>query len=217
MCEQGCPLCFLLSLPTAYSVSLPVSIPPPHTHTELRCFWGGPSQFLSCPEKSILGGGLQDLSQEYYRTSLHSDKPPVTSSRDGAGQAYALHPRGVGASALAAGKSAIKGKMWITSLLVWAISNFRAPELWLGSCADSHTPTLSGRENVQQKQFMMIKSFVIHSRDLLLWFFFFGVGWGLFVIGCVSQCSRTVAYWPVNSQLKASLTHSPACSLTQMD
>lgn len=44
-------------------------------------------------------------------------------------------------SPLAAGKSAIKGKTWITSLLVWAISNLRAPDLWLVSCADSHTHT----------------------------------------------------------------------------
>ncbi len=58
---------------------------------QLQCFWGGPSRFPSCPEKSILGGGLKDLSQEYYSTAQHYDKPPVTSSRDGAGQARAPH------------------------------------------------------------------------------------------------------------------------------
>lgn len=42
-------------------------------------------------KKSILGGGLKDLSQEYYSTAWRSDKLPVTSSRDGAGQVRAPH------------------------------------------------------------------------------------------------------------------------------
>lgn len=35
-----------------------------------------------CPETRLLGGGGEGLSQEYYRTTSGSDKPPVTASRD---------------------------------------------------------------------------------------------------------------------------------------
>lgn len=52
------------------------------------------SLFPFCPKKSILGGGLKDLSQEYWSTAWRSDKLPVTSSRDGAGQVRARHLRG---------------------------------------------------------------------------------------------------------------------------
>lgn len=52
------------------------------------------SLFPFCPEKSILGGGLKDLSQEYQSTAWRSDKLPVTSSRDGAGQVHTRHLRG---------------------------------------------------------------------------------------------------------------------------
>ncbi|KAJ8002721.1 hypothetical protein DPEC_G00161880 [Dallia pectoralis] len=54
-----------------------------------------------CPEKSILGGGLKDLSQEYYSTARRSDKPPVTASWDGAGQNHAPH---LGATAFSPGR-----------------------------------------------------------------------------------------------------------------
>ena len=135
-------------LPTPPNLTFYLYLSPPSP--QLQSFWGGPSQFSSCPEKSILGGGLKDLSQEYYSTARHSDKPPVTSSRDGAGQAHALHLGGR-LSALTAGKSAIKGKTWITSLLVWAISNLRAPDLWLGFCADSHTHSHRVRRDINNK------------------------------------------------------------------
>lgn len=87
------------------------------------------------PRKINIGRRPERPFTGVLRNSLHSDKPPVTSSRDGADQAHTPHPEEGGVcgggkhSALAAGKSAIKGKMWITSLLAWAISNLRASEL----------------------------------------------------------------------------------------
>lgn len=83
--EDTSPLCHLLSVPPPNLLSLLVSSSP--APELLRV----PSRFPSCSEKSILGGGLKDLSQEYYSTAQCSDKPPVTSSRDGAGQARAPH------------------------------------------------------------------------------------------------------------------------------
>ncbi len=141
--------------------------------SQLQCFWVEPSPFPFCSEKSILGGGLKDLSQEYYSTAWRSDKPPVTSSRDGAGQACTPHLGGRH-SPLAAGKSAIKGKTWITSLLVRAISNLRAPDLWLSPVLIP-TQTLTGwvGGNVHKKtQFMTLRSFVMHSviKWIMHWF-----------------------------------------------
>lgn len=126
---QKCP-----ANPQPHLLPLPVSSP-------TLVFLRGASQLRSCSEKSILGGGLKDLSQEYYSTARHSDKPPVTSSRDRAGQAQAPHMERGEHSALAVGRSTIMGKTWLTSLLVWAISNLRALDLWLQCRTDSHTRT----------------------------------------------------------------------------
>lgn len=103
---QKCP-----ANPQPHLLPLPVSSP-------TLVFLRGASQLRSCSEKSILGGGLKDLSQEYYSTARHSDKPPVTSSRDRAGQAQAPHMERGEHSALAVGRSTIMGKTWLTSLLV---------------------------------------------------------------------------------------------------
>lgn len=140
----------------------------------LRCFWGGGLLHFPPAQKN-----------QYWEAARKTFHRSIT-AQPGAPISLLLRPLGTGLarlalptwggrhSPLAAGKSAIKGKTWITSLLVWAISNLRAPDLWLGSCADSHTHThtqrQSGRGHAQKRQFMMIKSFVMHSGEWIMCF-----------------------------------------------
>lgn len=92
-------LCLLLSVP--FTPPPPNLLSLPVSSSLAPQLLRGPSPFPSCSEKSILGGGLEDLSQEYYSTAQRSDKPPVTSSRDGAGQARTPH---LGGEAFSSGR-----------------------------------------------------------------------------------------------------------------
>lgn len=99
---------------------------------QLWAFWWALLHFPAAQKKS-----------QYWEAAWKTFHRSIT-AQPGALISFLLRPLGTGLarfalptwgerhSPLATGKSAIKGKTWITSLLVWAISNLRAPDLWLG-------------------------------------------------------------------------------------